>query len=96
MEILLWILASTFVVSLVSFIGVFFLALNEKIFKKLLLVLVSFASGTLLGSAFFHLIPESLNPENPFDESIFLAIVLGIMVFFVLLVGLGLMFFFRE
>jgi len=81
MEILLWILASTFVVSLVSFIGVFFLALNEKIFKKLLLVLVSFASGTLLGSAFFHLIPESL---NPFDENAFLAIVLGITVFFLL------------
>ncbi|MBX5326182.1 MAG: ZIP family metal transporter [Candidatus Bathyarchaeia archaeon] len=81
MEILLWILVSTFLVSLVSFVGVFFLALNEKFFKKLMLILVSFASGTLLGGAFFHLIPESLSPV---EENVLLVLVSGIVVFFLL------------
>jgi zinc and cadmium transporter len=85
MDVLWLILASTFIVSAISFIGVFFLALNEKVFKKLLLILISFASGTMLGGAFFHLIPEAFpNPLGSLDESIFIAIVLGIMVFFLL------------
>jgi len=44
-------------------------------------MLVSFASGTMLGGAFFHLIPESL---STIDESTFITIVLGTIVFFLL------------
>lgn len=55
--------------------------MNEKIFKKLLTVLISFASGTMLGGAFFHLIPKA---SSPVEESVFIAVVLGIVVFFLL------------
>lgn len=76
-----WILVSTTLVSLVSLIGTLLLALRENILKRILLVLVSFASGALLGGAFFHLIPESLPNLN---EGAFIAVVVGIMVFFLL------------
>lgn len=78
---LIWILISTFLVSIFSLIGVLLLTVKENFLQKILLVLVSFASGTLLGGAFFHLIPESF---SAFDESVFIAVVFGIVVFFFL------------
>jgi len=78
---LVLILIATFIVSLISLIGIFFLSLKEKLLSKLSLILVSFASGTLLGGAFLHLIPESL---VTFNENVFVAILLGIIVFFLL------------
>lgn len=85
---LVWILTATFLVSIISLIGILFLTVKERILKKILLVLVSFASGALLGGAFFHLIPESFTMLDEgtflFDESVFIAIVLGVMVFFLL------------
>jgi zinc and cadmium transporter len=81
MSILIPILLSTLLVSVVSLIGVLLLSLKEKILKKILLMLVSLASGALLGSAFFHLIPESFSTP---EESIPIAVVLGIVAFFLL------------
>ena len=78
---LAWILASTLLVSGISLIGIFFLSMSEKLFRKLLLMLVSFASGTLLGGAFLHLIPEALSAES---ENMFIVILSGILVFFLL------------
>ncbi|MCW3986110.1 MAG: ZIP family metal transporter [Candidatus Bathyarchaeota archaeon] len=79
--ILVWILTATFLVSIVSLIGILFLTVKDNILKKTLLVLISLASGTLLGGAFFHLIPESF---STLDESIFITVVLGIVGFFLL------------
>jgi len=58
MEILLYIIGATFLVSLGSFVGVFALRIekNERI-KNFLMAL---SSGALLGAAFFHLLPEGL------------------------------------
>jgi len=81
MSTLILILVSTVLVSVISIIGILFLALKEKLLSKILLMLVSFASGSLLGGAFLHLIPESL---STYDESIFIAILIGIVVFFLL------------
>lgn len=78
---LAWILASTLIVSSLSLIGVLFLSLSQSLFRKLLLVLVSFASGTLLGGAFLHLIPEALSTGG---ENMFIVILSGILVFFLL------------
>ncbi len=61
MEILLYIILATLAVSLISFIGILVLFFSEKILEKILLILVSLASGGLLGGAFFHLIPESVH-----------------------------------
>ncbi len=81
MSTLAWILASTLLVSGVSLIGIFFLAISEDLFRRLLLMFVSFASGTLLGGAFLHLIPEALSVES---ENMFIVILSGILVFFLL------------
>ncbi|MGB9135062.1 MAG: ZIP family metal transporter [Candidatus Bathyarchaeia archaeon] len=81
MSTLVSILVSTLLVSAISLIGVLLLALKENVLKKILLMLVSLASGTLLGSAFFHLIPESF---ALLDESVFVAVVVGVVVFFLL------------
>jgi len=83
---LVLILLSTLLVSLVSLVGILFISLKEQVFKKLLLLLVSFASGTLLGAAFLHLIPESLFPEtaSTYNETAVIAILVGILAFFLL------------
>jgi zinc and cadmium transporter len=83
---LAWILASTLLVSGISLIGIFFLSMSENLFRKLLLLLVSFASGTLLGGAFLHLIPEALLSEDLSfkSENMFVVILAGILVFFLL------------
>lgn len=81
MSIFILILASTFLVSAISIIGISFLVLRKKLLDKISLMLVSFASGSLLGGAFLHLIPEAL---SPYDESVFIVILVGIFVFFLL------------
>jgi len=78
---LLLILLSTLLVSIISFVGIFFITMKEQVFKKILLLLVSFASGTLLGAAFLELIPESLSASI---ETAFVAVLVGIMAFFLL------------
>ena len=52
-------LASVFLISLISFAGVLTLALKPSILQSVIHLLVSLSAGTLLGSAFFHLIPEA-------------------------------------
>jgi len=80
------ILLSTLLVSLLSLVGILFITMKEQMFKKILLLLVSFASGTLLGAAFLHLIPESLFPESlsAYNETAVIAILVGILAFFLL------------
>jgi zinc and cadmium transporter len=82
---LVLILLSTLMVSLISIVGIFFVTIKEELFKKILLLFVSFASGTLLGAAFLELIPESLSAssENVF-QTVFVAILVGILAFFIL------------
>jgi len=48
-------LFSVFVVSLVSFAGIFALSLSEVRLRKLSTTLISFAAGSLLGDAFIRL-----------------------------------------
>lgn len=82
---LLWILLATFIVSLISFIGAATLVLSEKLLKKILLALVGFAAGALIGGAFLHLLPESIGKSAAGDlHNIFLAVISGFVVFFVL------------
>ena len=80
MEILYAIL-SVFIVSLISLIGVFTLSFHEKKLKKILIYLVSFSAGVLLGDAFIHILPEAVKQEG-FSLSISLMILLGIFVSF--------------
>jgi zinc and cadmium transporter len=77
---LLLILASVTAVSLVSLIGVFFMGLKEAVVGKILMALVGFASGSLIGAAFFDLIPEAAES----GQTIWLYVVAGILIFFVM------------
>lgn len=83
---LLWILASTLFVSLLSFIGLVIFAIKEKILEKILLVLVSLSAGVLMGSAFLHLLPEAMGSgsyaagSNAYDA--FLYVLFGFCAFF--------------
>jgi zinc and cadmium transporter len=83
---LVWILLSTLIVSSISLVGIFFVTMKEQVFNKALLLLVSFASGSLLGAAFLHLIPESLFPESlsAYNETAVIAMLVGILAFFLL------------
>ena len=87
MSVLFYILISTFLISLIAFIGVLILFLKEDLLNKLLLVLVAFSAGALLGGAFFHLIPEAISKvgvEEPALLKIFFYLILGFCTFFVL------------
>jgi zinc and cadmium transporter len=59
MSVWLLTLGSVVMVSLVSFVGLIFLSRGRSRLDALLMYLVSLAAGVLLGTAFFHLIPEA-------------------------------------
>ncbi len=80
MHILIWILISTFLISLIAFIGILSLFLKEKLFEKILLSLVSLSAGALMGGAFLHLIPEAI--ENFGNFNIFNYVLIGFALFF--------------
>ena len=76
-------LISVIFVSLLSFVGVLFIAIKEEKLKKILLFLVSFAAGGLLGDSFIHLLPEAIK-ESGFTLGVSLAVLVGLLLFFVL------------
>ncbi len=49
----------SFVAGLATLVGAALVIWNESMLKKYTVYLVSFAAGVMLGTAFFHLIPES-------------------------------------
>lgn len=74
-------LGSVILVSIISLVGVFFLAADNTRLQKMLLFLVSFAIGGLTGDAFIHLIPEAFKELGP-KLSTSLFIILGMLLFF--------------
>lgn len=70
------------IVSLISLIGVISLSFQKKTLHHILLILVAFAAGGLIGSAFFHILPEALQ----FEESslVFTFVITGFALFFVM------------
>ncbi len=76
-------LVSVAFVSLLSLVGVITLSLREGRLRKVLIFLVAFAVGALMGDVFIHLLPESFekigtNLITP------LLVIVGFLVFFVL------------
>lgn len=78
---LLYTMVSVLVVSVLSFIGILTLSINTKRLHKILLYLVSFAAGALLGDVFIHLIPELIE-EDLFNLQTSFLILGGILLFF--------------
>jgi len=84
MATLLYILLATILTSLLGLVGVFSLWVKKKTMDKILIYLVSFSAGALLGGAFLHLLPESL---KMLDAGIVLGIALFGFILFMLIEG---------
>lgn len=82
MKTLYWIITATIFVSFISLIGIFTLSLKDKLLKKILLILVGFSAGTLMGGAFLHLIPESI--EKSGSDNVFPVVIFGFLLFFLM------------
>jgi zinc and cadmium transporter len=76
------ILISTFIVSLISLVGVITLAMKEELLHQVLFCLIGFSAGALIGGAFLHLMPEALEKAN--GSAPFYYLILGIVLFFML------------
>jgi zinc and cadmium transporter len=82
MKPLLYSVLATTIISLISLVGIATLAIKDALLNKILLLLVGFSAGALMGDTFFHLIPEGLE-KNP--GSLFPAYILaGFCLFFIL------------
>lgn len=82
-EVWFYSILSVIIVSLVSLIGIFALSIKVEKLKKILILLLAFSAGALMGDAFIHLIPEIVS-EAGFGLSVALYVLSGILLFFVL------------
>ena len=81
-----------FLISLISLVGLFMISLKEKTLDRILFILVAFATGTILATALFDLIPESihhaqeLNAEGILidEHLVYIYIIVGFILFFIL------------
>lgn len=75
-------LLAVLIVSSASLIGVSTLFFNKKFLSKVSSILIALATGTLLGAAFFDLLPESIELIDPITT--FSYVLAGILVFFLI------------
>ena len=81
METLWWIVGSGLLMSAIALVGSVTLLLRESTLRRLLLPLVAFAAGSLLGGAFFHMIPAATGKMASPDQ-VYLLVMLGFGSFF--------------
>ncbi len=70
---------ATTIVSLTSLVGLVVL-FRERFVKKVILWLVAFSAGTMLGAGFLHLVPEALKTLTV--QPVFLFVILGFLLFY--------------
>jgi len=73
-------LVATFIVSLISLVGLFFFSLRRTLTHKIILGLVAFAAGTMLATALLHLLPEALSQAT--SQEVLLWVLGGFILFF--------------
>lgn len=84
---LAYIILATIIVSLISFVGVITLTLKSSLLNKILLVLIGLSAGALMGGAFLHLLPETIESSEKFDVpmlDLFLFVLVGFVLFFII------------
>ena len=77
-----WILVSTFLVSIISLVGIVTLAIRDELLHKIIFCFIGFSAGALIGSAFLHILPEAL--EKTSSITVFSYLILGLTLFFLL------------
>ena len=82
MERLVYIIASTFFISLASLVGVFTISIKEKILSKFLLSFISLSAGVLMGGAFLHLLPEASKKIS--GDNMYLVVLFSFVLFFLI------------
>ncbi|MGD8484356.1 MAG: ZIP family metal transporter [Thioalkalispiraceae bacterium] len=83
MDTLYWIIGSSLLMSAIAMVGSITLLLKASTLQRLLLPLVAFAAGSLIGGAFFHMIPAGIDAYGN-NIWFFAWILLGFCVFFAL------------
>ena len=73
----LYTIISVLAVSIIGLIGIFFLSIKSEKLEKLLVYMISFSAGALLGDAFIHLLPEAVKTSG-FTIMISLSVLAGI------------------
>ncbi|MBD3253422.1 ZIP family metal transporter [Candidatus Pacearchaeota archaeon] len=67
--ILLWIILMTVINGLLAFAGAVLYFIFKKNLNRILIILVAFTTGALLGGAFFHFIPEAFEELGIFQTA---------------------------
>ena len=72
MSTLVWIFVGGLLMSAIALVGSLTLLLPKSILDPIVLPMVSLAAGTLLGGAFFHLIPEGFASLGPVHGAVWI------------------------
>lgn len=83
MSTLTWIVGSSLLMSAIALVGSVTLVLKEETLQRIILPLVAFSAGSLIGGAFFHMIPAGLAAYGN-TTGFFVWIMAGFSLFFVL------------
>jgi zinc and cadmium transporter len=78
---LAWIVAGGIAMSAIAMVGSVTLVLPERTLQRILLPLVAFAAGSLLGGAFFHMLPVGLEAGMS-NVAVYGLVLAGFAVFF--------------
>jgi zinc and cadmium transporter len=83
MSTLVWIVVAGLAMSAIALVGAVAVLMPPAKLERILLPVVGFAAGSLLGGAFFHMLPESIDALGN-RLGIYVALMAGFLVFFVL------------
>lgn len=83
MHVLLYSITATLIISLISLSGILTFVVGKKYLKDLLFFMISFSTGSLMGGAFFHLLPEALAGGTE-PLSVFKITLIGFIFFYVM------------
>jgi len=82
-EVFYWILGAGGLMSVIALVGSLTLVLKEATLQKILLPLVGLSAGSLLGGAFFHMLPAAV-VEMQNSLALYIWILIGFVLFFCL------------
>jgi zinc and cadmium transporter len=83
LEALLWIVSGGVLMTAIALVGSVTLLLGQATLQRIILPLVAFAAGSLIGGAFFHMLPASLLAGGD-STGVFVWLVAGFCTFFLL------------